>query len=54
MGYNGPVSVDPHPSSLTGMNREAIVQKISTTLDELFKASGVVKVAMKPALTATE
>ncbi len=54
IGFKGPVSVDPHPSSLTGMNRETVVQKISASLDELFKAAGIARVTMKPALTATE
>jgi sugar phosphate isomerase/epimerase len=54
MGFKGPVSIDPHPSCLTGWNRETIVQKISTTLDDLFRATGVIKVGMKPALTAHE
>lgn len=54
LGYKGPVSIDPHPSALSGMNREAVVQKVSTILDDMFRATGIVKVAMKPALTSSE
>lgn len=53
LGFNGPVSVDPHPAALTGMSREAIVQTVSQRLEDLLKAAGVVKFAAKPALSAT-
>jgi sugar phosphate isomerase/epimerase len=52
IGFKGPVSLDPHPSSLTGMTRETIVQKVSGLLDELLKAAGVVKSISKPTLAA--
>lgn len=52
LGYKGPVSLDPHPSALTGMTREVIVQRISTTLDELLKSAGSTKTSAKPALAA--
>lgn len=53
MGFKGPISLEPHPSALTGMTREAIVQKISAGLDELFKSAGISKSpAVKPTLAA--
>jgi len=41
--YAGPVSVTPHPSQLAGLRREAVVQRLSTTIDALWSAAGLDK-----------
>jgi sugar phosphate isomerase/epimerase len=41
LGYDGPVSVMPHPSRFTGMTRDAIVQQACAAFDETFKAAGL-------------
>jgi sugar phosphate isomerase/epimerase len=54
LGFKGPVSMDPDPSCLNGMTREAIVQKVSTSLDDLLAAAGVAKPGARPALTSSK
>ncbi|MCO6455523.1 MAG: sugar phosphate isomerase/epimerase [Pirellulaceae bacterium] len=51
--YEGPVTLAPHPSCLSGMTRDNIVQRASQILDELFAAAGVGRPA-KPAPVTTE
>lgn len=41
--FTGPVTVFPHPKQFSGMTRDAIVQRASATLDELWKAAGLGK-----------
>ncbi len=44
-GYEGPVTVFPHPSQFTGMTRDNIVHKAGTSLDEQWRSSGLAKAA---------
>ncbi len=41
IGYDGPVTLRPHPSKLSGMTRDAIVQKAAATFDELWRQAGL-------------
>ena len=41
--YAGPVTVAAHPKSFAGQRREAMVQKLSASLDELWAAAGLGK-----------
>lgn len=41
IGYEGPVTLRPHPSQMSGMTRDAIVQKAAATFDELWRLSGL-------------
>ena len=42
-GYDGPISVCPDPSQLEGLSRDAVLRKVSETLDERYKAAGLSK-----------
>ena len=44
-GYEGPVTVFPHPGRFTGMTRDAIVHKAGSSLDEQWRTSGLAKAA---------
>lgn len=39
--YEGPISACPHPSRFVGQRREAIVKKLSSSIDELWKSAGL-------------
>ncbi len=41
VGFEGPATIFPHGSRFSGMTRDAIVQRASATLDELFKEAGL-------------
>ena len=53
LGCNGPVAVLPDPSSFAGLRREAIVQKCSAVLEDLWEKAELKPKAV-PALTTTE
>jgi len=52
LGYKGPLSLDPHGAAFAGMSRDSIVQRVSSTLDELLKLAGISKTIVKPSLAA--
>jgi sugar phosphate isomerase/epimerase len=52
VGFDGPVAIYPHASRFSGMTRDAIVQRASATLDEVFKEAGLNRVGKPLAATA--
>ena len=51
--FDGPVAICPHAARFSGMTRDAIVQRASATLDEVFKEAGLNRVG-KPLAAAAE
>ena len=41
MGYEGPVTLKPDRSALTGRRRDAIVRIVGDALDKIWKAAGL-------------
>lgn len=55
IGYEGPVTLAPHPSKLIGMTRDAIVQKATTVFDELWRSVGLNRAGkLEPATVEAE
>jgi hypothetical protein len=55
LGYDGPVTLTPHPKCFTGMTRDAIVQQCANALEELWRAIGLSRLPNRPvAVTAAE
>lgn len=52
VGFEGPVSICPHAARFSGMTRDAIVQRASATLDEVFKEAGLNRAGKSLAATA--
>ncbi|MFV1967474.1 MAG: sugar phosphate isomerase/epimerase family protein [Pirellulaceae bacterium] len=51
-GYEGPVTLAPHPKCFSGMTRDNIVQRCSSVFDQLWRAVGVGRVAEPAAAVA--
>jgi sugar phosphate isomerase/epimerase len=43
IGYDGPITPNPHPSRFTGMKREDIVKLSSQAMDKVWQAAGLSK-----------
>jgi len=52
-GYEGPVTLAPHPKCFSGMTRDNIVQRCSSAFDEIWRSAGIGRV-VKPAGAAAD
>ena len=52
VGFDGPIAICPHAARFSGMTRDAIVQRASATLDEVFREAGLNRVGKPLAATA--
>lgn len=52
--YEGPISATPHSSQFSALTRDAVVQRTSEALDEVFERSGATEAAPAAAAAAEE